>query len=84
MEGGEAGHATLAPRARATGPDAGRVEGERPQETVDVVGHTGLFRPGRALAGGQHLRAGGPQRGVLVLAQPDGHRANVAWPDPNC
>ena len=79
MEGGETVHASLAPRARPTGPDAGRVEREGAEEAIDVVGHAGLLRSRRALPRGQHLGAGGPQRGVLLVTQPNGHRANVAW-----
>ena len=63
VEGGEAGHAAVAARRRAAGPDAGRVEREGSQEAVDAPGHAGLLRPGSALARGQHLSAGGPQRG---------------------
>jgi len=72
------------PPLRPAGPDAGRVERERSQETVDVVGDAGLLGAGSALAGGQHLSAGGTQGGVFVVTQPDGHRANVAWHSPSC
>ena len=83
-EPGEPGDAALAPRRRAAGPDPGRFEGERAQEGVDVVGDARLLGARSALVGGEHPRAGGPQGGVLLLAQPDGHRANVASVVPNC
>ena len=82
VEVGEPGHAAHAPRRRAARPDAGRVEGEGAEEDVDVVGDARLVGSGCTLVGGHHLGAGGPQDGVFLLAQPDGHRANVACARP--
>ena len=71
--------AAMPTRGRPSRPDAGRVEGERAEERVDEVGDARLVGPGPAESRGHHLLARGLQGRVLLLAQPDGHRANVAW-----
>ena len=80
-ETGLAAHTT---RRRAAGPDPWGVEREGPQQDVDVIGDAGLLGARRPVFGGQHLRAGSAENQVLVVAQPDGHRATVACRVSDC
>ena len=68
----EAGLAAVAPGERAAGPDAGRVEGERAEQLVDVVGPAGLARPrAHAVGRDEHVEQRG-HRPVLAIGEPDG------------
>lgn len=67
----EAGVAAMASGERSAGPDAGRVDEERTEEAVDVVGDPGRLGTGRAVAVRRDQPVDGRlQDGVLLFGQP--------------
>ena len=65
----EAGRTAVASAVGPAGPDAGRVEGERAEQPVDVVGRAGLARARTPLVPGDEPIHDRPQGPVLGLGQ---------------
>jgi hypothetical protein len=82
QEGGEAGLTSVTAREGPPGPDPGRVDEERAEQPVDVVGGAGGSSAGRALLiGGQEPLEGRIQRDALLRGQPGRNGGTLGpWP----
>ena len=87
MEALEAVDATVTTRGRSAGPDPRRIERERPEQTVDVLGRATGDRTRTVRTGRDDAVAGRDQLLVLGVGQPDRHRVTIGADDadgPRC